>query len=39
MAIRDIYESGFDEVVQTDLSTNQCLGSDGHVTAKLNETV
>jgi len=39
MAIRDIYETGFDEDIQTDGSTNQCPECDGHVTTNVKETV
>ena len=39
MATRDIYESGFDEDVQTDSNTNQCPECDGRVTTKAVETV
>ncbi len=39
MATRDIYETGFDEDVQTDSSTNQCPECDGHVTTNVKETV
>lgn len=39
MAIRDIYETGFDEDVQTDSSTNRCPECDGHVTTNVKETV
>jgi transcription initiation factor TFIIB len=39
MATRDIYETGFDEDVQTNSSTNQCPECDGHVTTNIKETV
>jgi transcription initiation factor TFIIB len=39
MATRDIYESGFDEDVQTDSNTNQCPECDGRVTTNSLETV
>jgi transcription initiation factor TFIIB len=39
MATRDVYETGFDEDVQTDLSTNQCPECDGHVSTKVKETI
>ncbi|WMT07912.1 transcription initiation factor IIB family protein [Natrinema thermotolerans] len=39
MATRDIYESGFDEDVQTDSNTNQCPECDGRVTTNAVETV
>jgi transcription initiation factor TFIIB len=39
MAIRDIYETGFDEDIQTDSSANQCPECHGHVTTNAVETV
>jgi transcription initiation factor TFIIB len=39
MATRDIYETGFDEDVQTDSSGNQCPECDGHVSRKGKENV
>ncbi len=39
MATRDIYESGFDEDVQTESSANQCPECDGRVTTNAVETV
>ena len=39
MATRDIYESGFDEDVRTELSANQCPECDGRVTTNAVETV
>jgi transcription initiation factor TFIIB len=39
MATRDIYDTGFDEDVKTDSSTNQCPECDGHVTTNIKETV
>ena len=39
MAIRGIYESNFDEDVQTESSANQCPECDGHVTTNAVETV
>jgi transcription initiation factor TFIIB len=39
MAIRDIYETGFDEDVQTESSGNQCPECNGHVTTNVKETV
>ena len=39
MAIRDIFETGFDEDVQTDSSANQCPEYNGHVTTNMKETV
>ncbi len=39
MATRDIYETGFDEDVQTEASANQCPECDGHVTTNVKETV
>ncbi|QSG13470.1 Transcription initiation factor TFIIB, Brf1 subunit/Transcription initiation factor TFIIB (plasmid) [Halapricum desulfuricans] len=39
MATRDIYESGFDEDVQTESSANQCPECDGWVTTNAVETV
>ena len=39
MATRDIYESGFDEDVQTDTESNQCPECDGRVTTNAVETV
>ncbi|PSP38454.1 transcription initiation factor IIB [Halobacteriales archaeon QH_7_65_31] len=39
MATRDIYESGFDEDIQTESSANQCPGCDGRVTTNAVETV
>jgi len=39
MAIRDIYEAGFDEDIQTDSSTNQCPECDEHITTNVRETV
>jgi len=39
MAIRDIYETGFDEDVQTESSANRCPECDGCVTTNVKETV
>ena len=39
MAIRDIYETSFDEDVQTDAESNQCPECDGHVITNIKETV
>jgi transcription initiation factor TFIIB len=39
MAVRDIYETCFDEDVQTEPSANQCPECDGHVTTNVKETV
>ncbi|MFD1600391.1 transcription initiation factor IIB [Halobellus rarus] len=39
MATRDIYESGFDEDVQTESSANQCPECEGRVTTNAVETV
>ena len=39
MAIRDIYETGFDEDIHTESSANQCPECDGHVTTNAVETV
>ena len=39
MATRDIYETTFDEDVQTDSSANQCPECDGRVTTNAVETV
>ena len=39
MATRDIYETGFDEDIQTESSANRCPECDGHVTTNLKETV
>ena len=39
MATRDIYETGFDEEIQTDSSTNQCPECNGRVTTNVKETV
>ncbi|WP_225336289.1 transcription initiation factor IIB [Halomicrobium urmianum] len=39
MATRDIYETGFDEDVQTESSGNQCPECDGRVTTNAVETV
>jgi len=39
MATRDIYETGFDEDVQTGSSGNQCPECNGHVTTNVKETV
>ena len=39
MATRDIYETGFDEDVRTELSANQCPECDGRVTTNAVETV
>ena len=39
MAIRDIYETTFDEDVQTDSSANQCPECDGRVTTNAVEIV
>lgn len=39
MASRDIDETGFDEDIQTDSSTNPCPECDGHVTTNVKETV
>jgi transcription initiation factor TFIIB len=39
MAIRDIYETGFDEDVQTESSANQCPECEGRVTTNVVETV
>ena len=39
MATRDIYETAFDEDVQTDAESNQCPECDGRVTTNAVETV
>jgi transcription initiation factor TFIIB len=39
MAISDIYETGFDEDVQTDSSANPCPECDGRITTNAVETV
>jgi len=39
MATRDIYETGFDEDVQTNSSTNPCPECDGQVTTNAVETI
>jgi hypothetical protein len=39
MAIRDSYERGFDEDIQTESSANQCPEYGGHVTTNIKETV
>ncbi|MFQ3320238.1 MAG: transcription initiation factor TFIIB [Natronomonas sp.] len=39
MAIRDIYETDFDEDVQTESSANQCPECDGRVTTNAVETI
>jgi hypothetical protein len=39
IAIRDIYETGFDEDVRTESSTNQCPECNGHVTTNTKKTV
>ena len=39
MATRDIYETGFDEDVQTESNANQCPECDGRVTTNAVETV
>jgi len=39
MATRDIYESGFDEDVQTESSGNQCPECDGRITTNAVETI
>ncbi|MFC7216000.1 transcription initiation factor IIB family protein [Saliphagus sp. GCM10025334] len=39
MATRDIYETGFDEDVQTNSSTNLCPECDGRVTTNSVETI
>ena len=39
MATRDIYETAFDEDVQTDTESNQCPECDGRVTTNAVETV
>ena len=39
MATRDIYETEFDEDVQTEPSANHCLECDGHVITNVKETV
>ncbi len=39
MAIREIYETDFDEDVQTESSANQCPECDGRVTTNAIETV
>jgi len=39
MATRDIYETGFDEDVQTNSSTNPCPECDGRVTTNAIETI
>ncbi|GAA0212629.1 hypothetical protein GCM10009000_029310 [Halobacterium noricense] len=39
MATRDIYETCFDEDVQTESGANQCPECDGNVTTKVKETV
>lgn len=38
MAIRDIYETGFDKDVRADPSANQCPECDGRVTTNAVET-
>ena len=39
MATRDIYETGFDEDVRTESSTNHCPECDGRITTNAVETV
>lgn len=39
MVTRDIYETSFDEDVQTDAESNQCPECDGHVITNIKETV
>jgi len=39
MATRDIYETGFDEDIQTESNANRCPECDGHVTTNIKETV
>ena len=39
MATRDIYETSFDEDIQTESNANQCPECDGHVTTNAVETV
>ena len=39
MAIRDIYETGFDEDVPTESSANQCPECDGRVTTNAVDPV
>jgi transcription initiation factor TFIIB len=39
MAIRDIYETSFDEDVQTESNANQCPECDGRVTTNAVETI
>ena len=39
MATRDIYETSFDEDVQTDAELNKCPECDGHVITNIKETV
>jgi len=39
MATRDIYETGFDEDIQTNSSTNPCPECDGRVTTNAVETI
>ena len=39
MAIRDIYETGFDEDVRTESSANQCPECNGRVTTNAAETI
>jgi transcription initiation factor TFIIB len=39
IAIRDIYETGFDEDIQMESSANQCSECDGRVTTNAVETV
>jgi len=39
MAIRDIYETTFDEDIQTDAESNQCPECDGRVTTNTVETI
>ena len=39
MATRDIYETDFDEDIQTDASANQCPECDGRVITNTKETV
>ncbi len=39
MATRDIYETGFDEDIRTESSTNQCPECNGQITTNAVETV
>ena len=39
MATRDIYETAFDEDIQTESSASQCPECDGRVTTSTVETI